>query len=177
MPVYSLDDISPALPPEGRFWIADTASVIGNVTLGLDAGIWFGAVLRGDNDPMTIGARTNIQDNAVLHSDAGLPLVIGEGCTIGHAAIVHGCTIGDNTLVGMGATILNGARIGSNCLVGAGALVTEGKEFADGSLIVGSPARAIRALDEKAIEGLRRSANHYVENWQRFMRRLKRIDV
>jgi len=150
--------------------------VIGDVELGEGVGIWFGAVLRGDNEPITVGRNTNIQEGAMLHTDPGAPVTIGEGCTIGHHAIVHGCTIGDNSLIGMGATVLNGAKIGNNCLVGANALVTEGKEFPDGSLIVGSPARAIRTLDEQAIEGLKRSAEKYVQNWQRFSRDLKRID-
>ncbi|MBB3809025.1 gamma carbonic anhydrase family protein [Pseudochelatococcus contaminans] len=168
MPIYRLGEAAPVLPADGRFWVAPTASVIGNVILGEDVGIWFGAVLRGDNEPMRIGAGTNIQDNAALHSDTGKPLTIGAGCTIGHSAIVHGCTIGDNSLVGMGATILNGARIGANSLIGANALITEGKEFPDNALIVGAPARAIRSLDEEAIAGLRASARHYIENWKRF---------
>lgn len=168
MPIYRLGEAAPVLPADARFWVAPTASVIGNVILGEDVGIWFGAVLRGDNEPMRIGAGTNIQDNAVLHSDTGKPLTIGAGCTIGHSAIVHGCTIGDNSLIGMGATILNGARIGANSLIGANALITEGKEFPDNALIVGAPARAIRSLDEDAIAGLRASARHYIENWKRF---------
>lgn len=175
MPAYSLGDATPTLPKEGHFWIAPTASVIGNVTLGLDVGIWFGAVLRGDNEPMTIGTGTNIQDNAVLHSDHGSPLTIGDGCTIGHSAIVHGCTIGNNCLIGMGATVLNGARIGDNSLIGANALITEGREFPPGSLIVGAPARAVRGLDEAAIEGLHASARHYIENWKRFSASLVRV--
>jgi carbonic anhydrase/acetyltransferase-like protein (isoleucine patch superfamily) len=176
MPIYALGDLTPKLPAAGRFWLAPDATVIGNVDLGEDVGIWFGAVLRGDNAPITVGAGTNIQEGAMLHTDAGFPVEIGQGCTIGHHAIVHGCSIGDNSLIGMGATVLNGARIGRNCLVGANALVTEGKEFADGSLIVGAPAKAIRQLDEAAIEGLRRSATSYIANWQRFARDLKRID-
>ncbi|MGV6871671.1 gamma carbonic anhydrase family protein [Pseudochelatococcus sp. B33] len=175
MPIYRLGDAIPTLPPEGHFWVAPNASVIGRVVLGRDVGIWFGAVLRGDNEPMIIGAGTNIQDNAVLHSDAGQPLTIGAGCTIGHSAIVHGCTIGDNSLIGMGATVLNGARIGANSIVGANALVTEGKEFPDNSLIVGAPARAVRSLDEAAVEGLRASARHYIENWRRFSASLVQI--
>lgn len=176
MPLYAIDGQRPTLPPEGRYWVAPDAHVIGRVDLGEDVGIWFGAVLRGDNDLIRIGARTNIQEGAVLHVDPGFPVTIGEGCTIGHRAIVHGCTIGDNSLVGMGATILNGARIGNNCLVGANALVTEGKVFEDGSLIVGAPAKAVRMLDEAAINGLKLSAAHYVKNWQRFARGLQRID-
>ena len=149
--------------------------MIGQVELSEDAGIWFGAVLRGDNERISIGARTNIQEGAMVHTDPGHPVSIGDDCTIGHHAIVHGATIGANSLVGMGATILNGARIGANCLVGANALVTERKEFPDGSLIVGSPAKALRQLDAAAIEAIRESAAHYVENWRRFARGLRRI--
>jgi len=176
MPIYALSGDAPHLPPSGTYWIAPDAHVIGKVTLGSDVGVWFGAVLRGDNEPITVGAATNIQEGAMLHTDPGYPVTIGEGCTIGHHAIVHGCSIGNNSLVGMGATVLNGAKIGNNCLVGANALVTEGKEFPDNSLIVGSPARAIRTLDDKAVEGLKRSAEKYVGNWQRFARDLKRLD-
>ncbi|AJY46429.1 gamma carbonic anhydrase family protein [Martelella endophytica] len=175
MPLYALADIEPELPPAGRYWIAPTASVIGRVILGEDVGIWFGAVLRGDNEPIRVGRRSNIQEGVTVHTDMGFPAVIGEGCTIGHQAIIHGCTIGDNSLVGMGATVLNGAVIGRNSLVGANALVTEGKTFPDNSLIVGSPARAVRTLDDDAIEGLRQSAENYVRNWQRFQRDLRPI--
>lgn len=176
MPAYALENRLPVLPAAGRFWIAPDAHVIGSVTLGDEVGIWFGAVLRGDNEPIVLGARTNVQEGAVLHTDPGSPIRIGDGCTIGHSAIVHGCTIGDNSLIGMGAVILNGAKIGANCLVGAGALVTEGKEFPDQSLIVGSPARAIRTLDSAAVAGLRRAADVYVANWRRFAAGLKPID-
>ena len=176
MPVYALDDVHPILPEAGRFWIAPDAHVIGRVRLGIDVGIWFGAVLRGDNELIDIGEGTNIQEHAMLHTDLGSPLSVGTGCTIGHRAILHGCTIGANALVGMGATVLNNARIGANCLVGANALVTEGKEFPDGSLIVGAPAKAVRTLDAAAIEGLRASAFHYVENWRRHARGMKRVD-
>jgi carbonic anhydrase/acetyltransferase-like protein (isoleucine patch superfamily) len=176
MPVYSLDEITPILPEQGRYWIAPDAHVIGRVRLGLDVGIWFGAVLRGDNELIDIGDATNIQEGALLHTDEGAPLSVGAGCTIGHHAILHGCTIGENSLIGMGATILNHARIGRNCLVGASALVTEGKEFPDNSLIVGTPAKAIRVLDDDAIERLRWSARHYVDNWKRFAKAMKRID-
>ena len=175
MPVFAFERFIPVLPPEGRFWIAPDAQVIGRVELGEDAGIWFGAVLRGDNEPIVVGARTNIQEGAMVHTDPGYPVSIGPDCTIGHHAIVHGATIGANSLVGMGATILNGARIGANCLVGANALVTERKEFPDGSLIVGSPAKALRRLDDAAIAAIRGSAAHYVENWRRFARGLRRI--
>ena len=176
MPIYSLDDVAPILPEPGRYWVAPDAHVIGRVRLGTDVGIWFGAVLRGDNELMDVGEGTNIQDGAMLHSDQGSPLTVGPGCTIGHHAILHGCTIGANTLIGMGATVLNNVRIGANCLVGANALLTEGKEYPDNSLIVGSPGRAVRTLDADAVERLRLSARHYIENWQRFARGMKRID-
>lgn len=176
MPIYALDGERPALPERGRYWVAPDAHVIGRVRLGIDVGIWFGAVLRGDNEPIVIGDRSNIQEGAMLHTDPGCPLTIGPDCTIGHHAIIHGATIGANSLVGMGATILNGARIGANCLIGANALVTERKEFPDGSLIVGAPAKALRTLDAAAIESIRQSAAHYVENWRRFVAGLVRID-
>ena len=176
MPIYSLDDLSPNLPEAGRYWVAPDAHVIGNVTLGSDTGIWFGAVLRGDNEPIVIGDETNIQEGAMLHTDPGAPISIGRGCTIGHHAIVHGATIGDNSLIGMGAVILNRARIGRNSLVGAGALVTEGKEFPDNSLIVGSPARAVRQLDDAAAEALKISPQAYVANYRRFAKGLKIVE-
>jgi carbonic anhydrase/acetyltransferase-like protein (isoleucine patch superfamily) len=172
MPYYALDDRKPALPAADRFWIAPNAHVIGDVTLGEDCGVWFGATLRGDNERISLGARTNIQENSMLHTDMGFPMDIGEDCTIGHNAILHGCVIGAGSLVGMGAIILNGARIGRGCLVGAGALVTEGKEFSDHSLIVGSPARVVRTLDSAAVASLRMSAAHYVDNWRRFAKGL-----
>ena len=173
MALYELDGVKPELTGRGPAFVADDAHVIGKVTLGEDSGIWFGCVLRGDNERISIGARTNVQEHTVMHTDMGFPLDIGEGCTIGHRAMLHGCTIGENSLIGIGAIVLNGARIGRNCLVGAGALVTEGKEFPDGSLIVGAPARVVRELDDKAIEMLRWSATHYVENAQRFASGLK----
>ncbi|KAA0700158.1 gamma carbonic anhydrase family protein [Neorhizobium sp. P12A] len=176
MPLYALADFAPKTPPSDRFWLAPDAFVIGQVAIGEDVGIWFGSVLRGDNEPIRIGSASNIQEGVMIHTDPGFPVTIGEGCTIGHHAIVHGCTIGDNSLIGMGATVLNGAKIGRNCLVGANALITEGKEFPDGSLIVGSPARVVRSLDEEQVEGLRRSARNYVANWRRFARDLRRID-
>lgn len=175
MALYALAGKSPQVPPESRFWVAPGAQVIGDVRIADDVGIWFNAVLRGDNDPITIGARTNIQDGVMIHTDLGFPTRIGAGCTIGHHAIIHGCTIGDNSLIGMGATILNGAVIGNNCLVGANALVSEGKVFPDNSLIVGQPARVVRAIDEKGAARLRLSADNYVANWQRFARELQAI--
>jgi carbonic anhydrase/acetyltransferase-like protein (isoleucine patch superfamily) len=173
MPLYRLGERVPQTPAPENYWVAPDANVIGSVTLGEDVGIWFGATLRGDNEPITVGRGSNIQEGVMVHADPGFPAIIGEGCTIGHHAIIHGCTIGDNSLVGMGATVLNGAKIGKNCLIGANALVTEGKEFPDKSLIVGSPARAIRTLDDKAVEGLKKSAENYVRNWQRFARDLQ----
>ncbi|MCF3640080.1 gamma carbonic anhydrase family protein [Rhizobium sp. TRM95111] len=175
MPIYALDDHAPTLPAEDRCWIAPDANVIGRVAIGEDVGIWFGATLRGDNEPITLGARSNIQEGTIVHTDPGRPVTIGEGCTIGHGAIIHGCTIGDNSLIGMGATVLNGAVIGRNCLVGANALVTEGKVFPDNSLIVGAPAKVARTLDEATVEGLKRSAEKYVENWKRFRKGLRPI--
>jgi carbonic anhydrase/acetyltransferase-like protein (isoleucine patch superfamily) len=142
--------------------------VVGDVQLGEDVGVWFGAALRGDNEPIRIGARSNVQEGCVLHTDIGYPLEVGENCTIGHRAILHGCFVADGSLIGMGAVVLNGAKIGRNCLVGAGALVTERKEFADGMLIVGSPAKAVRPLNEREIAALKASALHYIEAWRRF---------
>jgi len=175
MPIYALGEFSPSLPAPDRYWVEPDANVIGKVNLGEDVGIWFGATLRGDNEPITVGARSNLQEGVMVHTDPAFPVSIGSDCTIGHHAIIHGCTIGDNSLVGMGATILNGAKIGRNCLVGANALVTEGKEFPDNSLIVGSPAKAIRVLDNEAAAKLTDSAARYVENWKRFSRDLKEI--
>lgn len=175
MPLYELDGQTPQLPADGDFYVAPGAHVIGKVSLGSGVGLWFGAVARGDLEPITIGERTNVQENSVLHTDEGYPLVIGADVTIGHAAIIHGCTIGDNTLVGMGATILTGAKIGKNSVVGANALVTEGKEFPDGALIVGAPAKAIRALDEASIAKLRTHAAKYAANARRFRTGLRKI--
>jgi len=168
MPIYSIDGKAPRFEDAESNWIAPDAVLIGDLEIGSNAGVWFGAVLRGDTEPIVVGQNTNIQEHTVIHTDAGFPVVIGKGCTIGHRAILHGCTIGDNSLVGMGAIVLNGARIGRNSLVGAGALVTEGKEFPDNSLIVGSPARVVRTLDDATVESLRASAAHYVANGARF---------
>lgn len=175
MPIYALDNHSPQLPPAGTFWVAPDAHVMGNVRFGEDVGVWFGTVIRGDNELIDVGARTNIQELCMLHTDPGSPITIGEDCTIGHRAILHGCTIGDGSLVGMGATILNGAKIGKGSIVGANALVTEGKEFPDYSLIVGAPARVVRTLDEATILRTKMSAVHYVANWKRFVKGLRRI--
>ncbi|QLP96976.1 MAG: gamma carbonic anhydrase family protein [Rhodoblastus sp.] len=176
MPLYDLDGHGPQTPPIGEWWIAPDAHLIGKVRVGAEVGVWFGCVLRGDNELIDVGPGTNIQEHCILHTDMGFPLVIGANCTIGHRATLHGCVIGDNTLIGMGATILNGAKIGGNCLVGAGALVTEGKSFPDGSLIVGAPAKAIRQLDDAARAALTRSAQNYVANWRRYAGGLVRTD-
>ncbi|GAA6118365.1 gamma carbonic anhydrase family protein [Acidovorax sp. FG27] len=173
MALYELDGSTPQVAESA--WVADSAEVMGNVHLAADSSIWFGAVLRGDNDPITIGAGTNVQDGSVLHSDFGQPLTLGERVTVGHKVMLHGCTVGDESLIGIGAVVLNGARIGRNCLVGAGALVTEGKEFPDGSMILGSPAKAVRQLTPEQMQGLRRSAEGYIDNARRFRAGLHRI--
>jgi len=173
MPAYAIDGKAPSFEDADSNWIAPDVTLIGDIRVGRNAGFWFGAVIRGDNEPIVIGADSNVQEHTVMHTDPGFPLTIGQGCTIGHRALLHGCTIGDNSLIGMGAIVLNGARIGRNSLVGAGALVTEGKEYPDNSLIVGSPARVIRTLDDAAVARLRASAAHYVANGNRFKAGLK----
>ncbi|MGY6703893.1 gamma carbonic anhydrase family protein [Roseinatronobacter sp.] len=173
--LYELDGQRPELPDDGDFWVAPGAHVIGNVVLGAGVSIWFGCTLRGDNEPIVVGAGTNIQENCVLHTDMGYPLTIGAECTIGHKAILHGCTIGDGSLIGMGATVLNGAVIGKGCLIGAGALVTEGKEIPDGSLVMGAPGRVVRQLDEAARARLVQSAAGYRANMARFRAGLRAI--
>jgi carbonic anhydrase/acetyltransferase-like protein (isoleucine patch superfamily) len=173
MPVYTLDGFEPDCAAES--WIAPSADVIGKVLLLHFASVWFGAVLRGDNEWITIGENSNVQDGCVLHTDMGAPLTIGSFCTIGHKAILHGCTIGDNTLIGMGAVVLNHAVIGKNCLVGASALVPEGKVIPDNFLVVGAPGKVIRVLDEETVVKLRKSAENYVLNWQNFKKNLKLV--
>ena len=173
MALYELDGVAPTLAPGA--WVADSAQVMGKVLLAENASVWFGAVLRGDTESISIGRDSNIQDASVLHADIGQPLTVGERVTVGHQVMLHGCTIGDGSLIGIGAVVLNGARIGKHCLVGAGALVTEGKEFPDGSMIIGSPAKAVRQLTPEQIEGLRQSARHYVDNARRFAAGLKKI--
>ena len=175
MPVHALGEHEPELPPPGEAWVAPGAHVIGQVRLGAGVGIWFGAVLRGDNAAIAIGPGSNVQENAVLHVDPGLPLSVGAGVTIGHGAVVHGCTLGDNVLVGMGAVVMNRVVVGENCLIGAASVLTEGKVFPPGSLIVGSPARVMRPLSEAEIAGLRRSAEHYVANWKHYAESLREI--
>ncbi len=177
MTLYALDGIEPELPENGDFWIAPDAQVIGKITLHTGSSIWFGAVLRGDNERITLGKGSNIQENSVLHTDMGYPLVIGENCTIGHRAMLHGCSIGNNTLIGMGATVLNGAKIGNNCLIGAGALITEGKVIPDGTLVMGAPGKVVRELDAAAIAMLGKSAQVYQANMARFRDGLKVVQV
>ncbi|WP_299355677.1 gamma carbonic anhydrase family protein [uncultured Shimia sp.] len=166
MPVYALDGIAPKLDDDS--WVAPDANVIGNVTLEEGASIWFGCTIRGDNEPIVIGKGSNVQESTVMHTDPGCPLTIGENCTIGHKAMLHGCTIGDNSLIGMGATVLNGAKIGKNCLIGAGALITERKEIPDNSLVMGAPGKVVRHIDDAAAKGLTGSAKHYQYNMRRF---------
>lgn len=168
MALYSLDGVAPQFPAGDECWVAPSADLMGRVRLMAGASVWFGAVLRGDNEWITIGEGSNVQDGSVLHTDMGCPLTVGADCTIGHKAILHGCTIGDNSLVGMGAIILNKAVIGRNCLIGAGALIPEGKDIPDNSLVVGAPGKVIRTLDEAAAAQLRQSARNYVANWKRF---------
>lgn len=176
MPLYALNDHEPEIADPARVWIAPDAQVIGRVHLGRDVGIWFGAALRGDNESIRIGDRSNVQEGVIMHADPGFPLTVGDDVTIAHGAIVHGCTVGDGSLVGMGATVLNGARIGRGCLIGANALVTEGREFPEYSLIVGAPAKAVRTLEPSAVEDLRQRALRYVEKARRYAAGLRRID-
>lgn len=173
MAIYELDGVAPQMPASA--WVAESAQVIGNVILGDNTSVWFGAVLRGDTDSLTIGDGSNIQDGSVLHADPGMPLVIGQNVTVGHQVMLHGCTVGDGSLVGIGAVVLNGAQIGRHCLVGAGSLVTEGKVFPDGSVIMGSPAKVVRQLTPEQMEGLGHGATHYIENAARYRQGLKRL--
>ncbi len=168
MPLYELDGNGVDLPEDGQYWVAPNAVLIGRVKLDAMASIWFGAILRGDNELIHIKENSNIQDGCVLHTDMGYPMVIGPDCTIGHMVMLHGCTIGRNSLIGMGATILNGARIGENCIIGAHALIPEGKEIPDNSLVMGMPGRVIRALKEEEVRSNMQASQHYVENWQRY---------
>ena len=169
MTIYALADKKPQLPTEGEYWVAPNATVIGDVILKPGASIWFGAVVRGDNDPITIGRNTNIQDGSVLHSDTGEPLTIGDGVTVGHMAMLHSCEIGDNSLIGIGAVVLARAKIGRNCLIGANALITEDKVIPDNSLVMGQPGKVVRQLEPGQIEALRGSAAQYVQNWKRYV--------
>ncbi|PCI62238.1 MAG: gamma carbonic anhydrase family protein [Kordiimonadales bacterium] len=171
---YALDGVEPIIEDD-TVWVAPSAAVIGNIKMAAQSSIWFNVTVRGDNDPITIGERSNIQDNSVLHTDVGAPLTIGTDVTVGHQVMLHGCTIGNNSLIGMGSTILNHAKIGANSIVGANSLVTEGKEFPDGSLIIGSPAKVVRQLGDKELELIKKSAEIYVENAARFAQGLKPI--
>ena len=175
MTVYALADKNPQLPSDGEYWIAPNATVIGDVTLHPGASVWFGAVVRGDNDPVTIGRDTNIQDGSVLHSDPGEPLTIGDGVTVGHMVMLHSCEIGDNCLIGIGSVILGRARIGRNCLIGANTLITEGKVIPDNSLVMGQPGKVVRQLEPGQIAALKASAAHYVQNWRRYAGDLKAV--
>ncbi|MEM1360174.1 MAG: gamma carbonic anhydrase family protein [Pseudomonadota bacterium] len=168
MTLYALDGVAPSVPESGAYWVAPDANVIGRVEIEEDVSIWFGCTLRGDNEPITLGRGSNIQENSVLHTDPGYPMVFGPNVTIGHKAMIHGCVIGEQSLVGMGATILNGAKIGKNCLIGACALITEGKEIPDGSLVVGAPGKVVRQLTEEQIDGLLATAERYQQNYRRF---------
>ena len=173
MAIYQLDDLTPAIHETA--WVADSAQVLGNVRLAQDSSVWFGVVIRGDMDAISVGRGSNIQDNSVLHADHGVPLTIGDNVSIGHQVMLHGCTIGDGSLIGIQAVILNGAKIGKNCLVGAGSLITEGKEFADNSMIFGSPAKAVRQLSAEQIEVLKMISDHYIENARRYKSGLKKL--
>lgn len=177
MTVYALADKKPQLPRKGEYWIAPNATVAGDVILEPGASIWFGAVVRGDNDPIKIGRDTNIQDGSVLHSDPGEPLTIGDGVTVGHMVMLHSCEIGDNTLIGIGAVVLGRAKIGKNCLIGANALITEGKVIPDNSLVMGQPGKVVRELEPGQIEALKASARHYVQNWKRYETHLTEVSA
>ena len=175
MAIYALGDVTPVFPETGNYWVAPDAQVMGNIVLKENASVWFGAVLRGDNDPIVIGENSNVQDGAVMHTDIGCPLTLGVNVTVGHQAMLHGCTVGDNSLIGIGATVLNGAKIGRNCLIGAHALVGEGKEIPDNSMVLGMPGKVVRELGEDNEKMMLLSANIYVENWKRFKETLKEI--
>jgi len=172
MSVYNLGNVTPLLPSDDEYWIAPNAAVMGKVILHKNASVWFGATLRGDNDPITIGEGSNVQDGSVLHTDTGSPLTIGKNVTVGHMVMLHGCTIGDNTLVGIGSIILNGAKIGKNCLIGANCLITEGKEIPDNSLVMGAPGKVVREISDEQALMLAAGSMHYVENWKRYRREL-----
>ncbi|HEX4295707.1 MAG TPA: gamma carbonic anhydrase family protein [Rhizomicrobium sp.] len=176
MPIYSIDGVGPELPEDGSYWVAPTAVLIGRVRLKKNASVWFGAVLRGDNEWIEIGENSNVQDNSVCHTDPGQPVTVGANVTVGHNVILHSTTVGDNTLVGMGSILLNRSKIGANCLVGANTLIAESKEFPDGSMILGSPGRVLRQLGERELAILKISAQTYVHNYKRFRDGLKRMD-
>ena len=175
MTLFALDGIEPTLPDSGNYWIAGDANIIGNVVIGDQVSVWFGSTLRGDNEPIVIGEGSNVQENCVVHTDPGYPFHLGRNCTVGHKAMLHGCIIGDNSLIGMGATILNGARIGSNAVVGACSLVTEGKEFPDFSLLMGTPAKLVRRLTADEVAEFGAAAEHYRRNIPLYRRHLRRL--
>jgi carbonic anhydrase/acetyltransferase-like protein (isoleucine patch superfamily) len=168
MKAYRLGEAAPIFPPQGEYWVAPTACLIGKVVLKTNASIWFGAVLRGDNEPIVVGENSNVQDNSVLHTDMGQPLTIGADVTVGHKVMLHGCTIGDGSLIGIGSIILNGARIGRQCIIGANSLITEGKEIPDRSMVMGSPGKVVRTLEPAQAEAIAAGALHYVANWKRY---------
>lgn len=172
MTIFALGDKQPSLPSADEYWVAPNATLIGNVILEPGASVWFGAVVRGDNDPITIGRDSNIQDGSVLHSDPGEPLTIGEGVTVGHMVMLHSCEIGDNSLIGIGSVVLGRAKIGNNCLIGANTLITEGKVIPDNSLVMGQPGKVVRQLEPGQVEALKASAQHYVQNWKRYVREM-----
>ncbi|WP_339832936.1 gamma carbonic anhydrase family protein [uncultured Parvibaculum sp.] len=176
MAIYAIGEAKPVLPPEGEYWIAPDAQVMGNVKLARNASVWFGAVLRGDNELISIGENSNVQDGSVLHTDPGSPLTIERDVTIGHLVMLHGCSIGAGSLVGIGSIILNNTRIGKGCLIGANTLIAEGKEIPDYSMVLGAPGKVIRTLDKETAEALRLSSDHYVQNWKRYAAGLKRLD-
>jgi len=176
MAIYEIDGTRPTLPESGSYWVADNAQGMGNVVMKENASVWYGAVLRGDNDPITIGENSNIQDGSVLHTDVGCPLTIGRDVTVGHMVMLHGCTIGEETLIGIGSTILNNAKIGKNCIIGAHTLIPEGKVIPDNSLVMGAPGKVVKEISDHQIQVIRMSAVHYVENWKRHRNSVKRID-
>jgi carbonic anhydrase/acetyltransferase-like protein (isoleucine patch superfamily) len=176
MAIFALGDVMPQLPAKGEYWVAPNAQVLGNVKLERHASVWFNAVLRGDNELITIGENSNVQDGSVLHTDPGAPLTIEENVTIGHLVMLHGCTIGAGSLIGIGSIILNKARIGKNCLIGANSLISEGKEIPDNSMVLGSPGKVVRTLTDEQAAALRMSADFYVQNWQRFSREMRQIE-
>ena len=173
MALFELDGVKPSIPESGNFWVADNATVLGRVILRENASVWFNSVLRGDNDPIEVGENSNIQDGCVLHTDHGVPLTIGREVTVGHMVMLHGCTIADETLIGIGSTILNRAKIGKNCIIGAHSLIPEGKEIPDNSLVMGSPGKVVKELKPEQVQLIKGSAQVYVENWKRFKKGLK----
>lgn len=177
MAIYELEGKKPQLPEDGSYWIAPDAQIMGNVILRQNASVWFGSVIRGDNDPIEIGENSNIQDGTVIHTDYGSPVTVGKNVTVGHKCMLHGCTIGDNSLIGIGSIILNNTRIGKNCLIGANTLIAENKDIPDGSMVLGAPGRVIRQLSDDQIALIKGSADVYVQNWQRFAKSLKRLDA